>query len=520
MADHPLASQSMSRAIIESAPLAMVMVDAAGTIVLVNREAEALFGYSREELLGQAIEVLVPNAHREAHPAVRDAFFERPAARRMGAGRDLFALRKDGTEFSVEIGLNPLETPEGTFVLAAVVDITERKKLEARFRATVESAPVAMIMIGPSGGILLANAETEKLFGYEPGELLGRALDSLVPERFRADHPGHRHAFFADPRARRMGAGRDLFALRKDGTEFSVEIGLNPVETPEGVFVLAAIVDITARKELEDALRNANTSLEARVAERTEELARQRDDLRHANEALAGSNLDLQRFAYVASHDLQAPLRSISGFVQLLRSRYAGKLDERADDWIRRTIESAKQMQTLITHLLSYSRIESPSRARRFDPTPLRSVVDDAIAMLEATIAESGATITCEELPTVSGDRPQLVQLLQNLIGNALHYRKEEPPRVHISARANGAEWEVAVRDNGIGIEPRYHERIFEIFKRLHTQSTHPGTGIGLAICRRVVERHGGRIWVEAAEGGGSVFRFTIARQREESESS
>lgn len=508
--DLPDAGHTIARltSIIESMPTAIVMVDDTGHIVLANKEAELLFGYSRSELLNRPVEILIPERFRSRHPDMRTGFFAEPSQRRMGAGRDLYALRRDGSEFPVEIGLNPITMQEGAFTLSAIVDITERKRLETMFRATVESAPTAMVMIDRTGYIVLVNAETEKIFGYTRQELLGQTMEILVPQESRERHPHLRNEFFASPQARRMGAGRDLYALRKDGSRFPVEIGLNPVETESGMFVLSAIVDITERKRLEAALRQANEQLEQRVQERTAELAGKAEELQKSNNALEQSNIELQQFAYVASHDLQSPLRSISGFVQLLRSQYEGKLDDRADDWIRRTLQSIQQMQTLIRDLLTYSRADSAPRP--FQPVPFREIFDETVTRLRMSIRESNAEIICGDLPTVMGDRSQLVQLLQNLIGNALKYRSAAPPSIHVSASPGAKEWTFAVRDNGIGIASRYHERIFEIFRRLHNQSEYPGTGIGLAVCRRVVYRHYGRIWLESEPGHGSTFYFTI----------
>jgi PAS domain S-box-containing protein len=248
-------AQERFRQAVESAPNGMVMIDAEGKIVLVNAQTERLFGYTRDEILGQPVELLVPQRFRPKHPEYRSGFFANPQVRPMGAARELYARRKDGSEFPVEIGLNPIKTDDGVMVLSAIVDITQRKRAEERFRQAVESAPNGMVMIDPKGTITLVNAQTEKLFGYGREELLGQPVELLVPERFRAKHPEYRSGFFANPQVRSMGVGRDLFGRRKDGSEFPVEIGLNPIKTDEGLMVLSAIVDITERKRAEEALR-------------------------------------------------------------------------------------------------------------------------------------------------------------------------------------------------------------------------------------------------------------------------
>jgi PAS domain S-box-containing protein len=250
-------SEERFRRVVESAPNAMVLINHLGLIDMVNTQAERLFGYDRAELLGQPVEMLVPQRLRVAHPQLRQSFFADPKSRPMGAGRDLFGLRKDGSEFPVEIGLNPIETDEGIMVLSSVVDLSARKRMEERFRRVVEFAPNAMVMINGSGRIEMVNAQAEVLFGYERAELLGQPIETLVPQRFRTHHPGLRMTFLGDPKSRPMGAGRDLFGLRKDGTEFPVEIGLNPIETDEGPMVLSAIVDISDRKLKEDHIQSA-----------------------------------------------------------------------------------------------------------------------------------------------------------------------------------------------------------------------------------------------------------------------
>lgn len=256
-------------------------------------------------------------------------------------------------------------------------------------------------------------------------------------------------------------------------------------------------------------LLQANLGLNSRLAV-MRDLAVSTVELRRMNEKLTRSNLDLQRFAYIASHDLQTPLRSIASFVDLLRSTYGDKLDAQGADWLARTGTSVEHLQTLIRDLLEYARVDAESPS--FGPVAMRDVFDRATGLLDAEIRESGATVTAGELPDVIGDRAQLVQLVVNLVGNAVKYRGDQPPKVHLAATARDEDWLFEIRDNGIGIAPKHHQQVFEIFKRLHDQKTYPGTGIGLAICRRVVDRHGGKIWVESTPGEGSGFFFTIAR--------
>ncbi len=250
--------------VVESAPNMFVMVNRAGRIEMVNLQAERVFGYTRDELIGQPVEMLIPARLREHHRQDRMSYFAQPMARPMGAGRDLHAVKKDGAEFPVEIGLNPVATREGTMVLAAVVDITERKAREAallrserRFRAAVESSPAAMVMVDQAGKIVMVNCQLERVFGYTRDELVGRPVEMLIPERYRAGHSDFRASFFAGPQQRPMGEGRDLYGLKKDGSEVPVEIGLNPIETEEGLMVLAAIVDISERRLNENQIQTS-----------------------------------------------------------------------------------------------------------------------------------------------------------------------------------------------------------------------------------------------------------------------
>ena len=346
------------------------------------------------------------------------------------------------------------------------------------------------------------NVQAERQFGYRRDELLGQKVKEIIPEGFAERLTADATRSTVEALAQQIGMGIELSGRRKDGSEFPIEIMLSPLENAGGILVTAAIRNITARKQSE----RDNAELELRL-DRAKQLA-------ISNQALEQSNLELKQFAYVASHDLQSPLRSISGFVQLLKLEYEGKFDEQAQDWIRRTVEAVAQMQTLIRDLLSYSRVEAHSG--NLTRIAFLDIVNDARSLLESSIRDSGAQVTCGPLPEIMGNRSQLVQLVLNLIANGLTYRSDQLPQVHVSAERGEGEWAFSVRDNGIGIDPKYHEQIFEIFKRLHHQKDYPGTGIGLAICRRTVNRHGGRIWVESEPGHGSTFYFTIPAEKEQ----
>lgn len=469
--------------IVESSPNAIVLVNKEGKIAYINSQTEKLFGYTRAELIGQVVELLIPERYSAAHPGFRNMFFGSPTVRSMGAGRELFAIRKDKTEFPIEIGLNPLVTVDGTLVLASIIDITERKKAEERFRLVVESAPNAMVLVNATGLITLVNDQTEKLFGYKRDELIGKKLEILIPERFRGQHPDHRSNFFSDPQVRPMGAGRDLFALRKDGTEIQVEIGLNPIETAEGHMVLASIIDITERKMQELTLKK-QVELEVK-------------------------NKELEQFAYLASHDLQEPLRTVSNYMQLFEEEYSGRLDESAKKYIQSVNTATKRMSILIKSLLGFSRL---GRNKKLSYVDVSKIINDVIADLETMIRTSNAVIEVHDMPEIYAYETELRLLFQNLIANALKFRKVNiRPEIQIRAERLNQKWKFSVIDNGIGIAPKHFEKVFSIFQRLHTQEEYEGNGIGLANCKKIVELHDGEIWVKSNLGEGSTFNFTVA---------
>lgn len=479
------AAEDRFRLAVEASSSAMVMVDAQGTVVMANQAAARLFGLEHEGMTGASIEEFVPELARERRPHHRAQFLRSPTMRAM-SGRAVRGRRRDGREVSIEVGLNPIETRDGTFVLCSIVDLTERERAEERFRLAVEASPSGIVMVDEDGTILLANAELERMFGYERGELIGQRVERLIPGRFRERHAGYRASFVVTPESRSMGSGRDLFGLRKDGTEFPVEVGLNPIRTPDGTLVLSTIVDITARKEAESALEQQRAEL-------------------------ARSNEELEQFAYVASHDLQEPLRMVASYTSLLSERYRDVLDARGEKYIRYIQEGASRMRQLIDDILQYSRVRRGATLRRVEAG---ACLMAARANLALTIRDRRAQMdfAVGEEVVVQGDETQLTLLFQNLLSNALKFTPGEAPRVRVFVEEDGAFYRFAVEDEGVGVPPEHAARIFEMFERLHGRDRYAGTGIGLAICRRIVEHHGGTIWVESDGVRGSTFFFTLPR--------
>lgn len=376
-------------------------------------------------------------------------------------------------------------------VLVRMYEIIERldraneelRDREARFSAGVAASADAVISADRDGNIWYFNHAAERMFGYTREEIAHRPLTLLMPERFHEAHRAGLQRFLVTGEARIIGRTVEVAGLRKDGMEFPLEVSLATWEGKQGRFFVATLRDISERKRLEREL-----------AERASELAR--------------SNAELEQFAYVASHDLQEPLRMVASYVELLARRYGDRLDGDAHEFMRFALEGATRMQALIDGLLALSRIGTQHDAAR--AVDVDGVFDDALAGLRAVCEESGAQVTRDGLPVVNGHHAQLAQLFQNLLVNAIKFRGTRAPAVHVSAEQVGGEWLFAVRDNGIGIDPEHAERVFGIFQRLHARGEYPGTGLGLAICKKIVERHGGRIWVESSPDEGSTFYFTI----------
>ena len=359
-------------------------------------------------------------------------------------------------------------------------------KLESsrRHQLIIETALDAFIGMDTDGFITDWNVQAERTFGWARDEVVGRLLANVaIPHRFRDAHTQGLKQFAATGEAGVLNRRVEITAVHRDGREFPIELSICPISWGEAHRFAAFVRDVTERKEAQQAL-----------ARKVDELAR--------------SNAELEQFAYVASHDLQEPLRMVASYSQLLARRYKGQLDADADDFIGFAVDGATRMQTLIEDLLSYSRVTTEGRS--LAATDADAACADALRNLRGAIADAGCVVRVDPLPPVLADGPQLVQLFQNLIMNAVKYRRDRKPDVQVSAQPDGRQVRFAVKDNGIGIEPQYFDRIFQMFQRLHTINAYPGTGIGLALCRKIVERHGGRIWVESQLGEGSTFFFTM----------
>jgi PAS domain S-box-containing protein len=373
-----------------------------------------------------------------------------------------------------------------TLVLLIVVFFTIRYNLKVRLqaekklKALIESTPDALVIVDSVGSIVIVNKQTEKIFGYHRSEIIGKKVEVLIPERFKTKHPHYREGYSYNPQARAMGTGIELFARKKDGTEFPVEISLSPLKS-EG-FVISAIRDITKNKEQEEAMRKYSI-LEAKSKE-------------------------MEQFTYIASHDLRQPLLTILNYIKLFDEDYADKLDEEGKSFLQSISRAATRMDNLILGLLDYSRL---SRIKQLEVVNCNETLQAVLADLGSMIISTNAKVTANELPTLNAYPLELNQLFQNLIANALKFKKKGTlPEVNISAKKVEGGFCFEFRDNGIGIEAKDMEKIFVIFQRLHTIEEYEGTGLGLAYCKKIVELHHGQIWVESKPNQGSSFYFTI----------
>jgi PAS domain S-box-containing protein len=440
--------------------------------------------------VGQSISILWPDDRLEAQ-----RILERIAHGESVEHYETERVRKDGLRIQVSLSVSPIRNQQGQIAGAATIahDVTSRKRTEQALaqlarellragvynRSLIEASLDPLVTIAKDGSITDVNAAAEKATGRPRQELIGTDFCDYFsdPEKARQ---GYQQAF-------REGAvqNHELQIHHRNGDITPVLYNASVYRDEAGAIagVFAAARDITERKRAEAELLRRTTALER-------------------------SNADLQQFAYVASHDLQEPLRMVAQFTQLLEERYSATLGETGREFVGYAVRGAIRMQKLIEDLLAFSRVGTHGRS--FEPVNCNESLNRAMANLRAAMRDAAAKVSHEHLPTVAADASQMVQLFQNLVGNAIKFKGEKPPRVQVSAARKGNEWVFSVRDNGIGFEPQHAERIFVIFQRLHGVEEYPGTGIGLALCKKIVERHGGRIWTESQPGKGATFFFSI----------
>ncbi|WP_079687046.1 sensor histidine kinase [Ohtaekwangia koreensis] len=424
----------------------------AAELIIANKE----LAFQNEEKEKRAAELIIANKEL----AFQNEEKERRAAELIVANKELVFQNEEK------------EKRAGELIIANM----ELKKAEEQFRLVVESVPNAIVLVDSEGFIILINNQVEKLFGYERNELIGNKLEILIPERLEAQHPGHRDVFFKNPKTRAMGAGRDLFALKKNGAEVQVEIGLNPIETAKGIIVLVSIIDITERKIQEAMLKKHNKELE--------------------------------QFAYIASHDLQEPLRTVSNYMRVFEEDYIALLDDNARKYLQSVNNATKRMSMLIKSLLDFSRLGHNKKITYAD---CKKIINNVIADLQTLIKKTNATIDVAEMPTLNVYKIEIGQLFQNLITNAIKFQKKDTrAEIKIRSRKVDEKWLFSVSDNGIGIAPAHFQKVFDIFQRLQVSDAYQGNGIGLANCKKIVELHQGEIWIESTLGEGSTFNFTI----------
>jgi PAS domain S-box-containing protein len=459
-----------------------------GVVTSWNPGAEAIYGYSADEVIGKPIFMVIPPDRRQESEAILDQIKQGKRVHHLETER----VRKDGKRVQISLSCSPIKDSKGKVLGASTIsrDITQSKRAEHELRISQERLALAL-QAGRSGSfewdiandVTVWSPETEQLYGLSPGAFGGTREDwesLVVPE----DRGGMQTALLQSLRTGELVAAWRI--RRRDNGEIHwidarAKVFLDPAGLP--VRMVGINVDITDRKRSQEEL-----------AMRAEELAR--------------SNSELQQFAYVASHDLQEPLRMVASYTQLLRKRYQGQLDADANEFIQYAVDGAVRMQRLINDLLAYSRVNT--QGKEFAAVDCERLLEVALSNLKPSIEEAHAVITHDPLPTVQGDETQMGQLFQNLVGNAIKFHGSDPPRIHLAAQPQAGGWRFSVQDNGIGIEPENASRIFVIFQRLHTREEYPGTGMGLAISKKVVERHGGRIWVESQPGKGSTFLFTL----------
>jgi len=482
--------QKLARITLDTMAQFVGLLDANGTVLEINQVALDGAGIQLSDVEGKPFwTTFWWQVSEEINRGLRESILRASRGEFVRWDTEIYARAEGNETIIIDASLTPVKDEQGNVVFITaeghVIDIHERKHAalaSSLLSAIVESSDDAIISKDLNGVITSWNKGAERLFGYTAGEAIGKSIAMLIPTERLGEEP---EILARLRRGERMEHFQTI-RVRKDGSRMNISLTVSPVKDADGRIVGAS-----------------------KVARDITELVRQEEDLQAANAALQRANADLQQFADSASHDLQEPLRMVAAYSQLLQQRFGGQLGEIGDKYIGYAVEGAMRMESLLAALRTYTQLSLSEKEPRED-VDAGAVLETALSNLKVAIQESGASITRTALPRIRMYEFQVEQLFQNLIGNAIRYRGDEAPRISIAAERHGEEWQFSVQDNGIGIEPQFQEQIFGIFKRLHSKTEYPGTGMGLAICQRIVERAGGRIWVESQPGKGSTFYFTV----------
>ncbi|WP_126969651.1 PAS domain S-box protein [Gynurincola endophyticus] len=479
------------RALFEYATVGILVSDERGNIKLINPTLEKLLGYTNDELVDQPIYLLIPERFHGKHHGHHSQYFEKPTVKFLGHARDLSARKKDGTTIPVEIGLGYYTLDGKKMAVAFISDISERKKAEKNLIDSVEMTNLiirnsfdAIICVDNNGLITVWNEQAEKMFKYTNEEILGKHFaDYLIPSKYRHLYKQGLEDFkkgYVIPDINRLV---EIKAIDKYDREFPVELSMVPVNQEGHNFFCGFVRDITERKKAEWQNKEYRAVLERK-------------------------NKELEQFAYVASHDLQEPLRTTAGFFSLFKRKYSENIDEEAAQYINYIQEAILRMKTLINDLLQYSRIGTNVQP---EPFVIKDLVEELKADMHASINETNAVIEYDDLPMFIGYRTEIKLLFQNLLSNAIKFRRINiSPIIQVQAIPTSEGFVFSFKDNGIGINPQMHEKVFGLFQRLHTQAEYKGSGIGLAHCKKIIELHGGDIWFESNQNHGTTFKFTL----------
>lgn len=461
---------------------AIIIVNNDGDIVLVNETAEQLFGYEAGELIGQQVEVLLPDALRARHVKYRRQFNKAPRSRPLVSGLNLKGLRKDGRTFDAEIGLTPIESEDGVFVATTIRDISADDTSEAYFRNVLESAPDAMVIIDHLGKIAVVNAQAEEMFGYTRKQMLGQEIEMLLPDAVRNRHISHRAGYAADPQLRPMGVDLELCGQRRDGSEFPVEISLSPFTSASGAFISSVIRDVTNRKEMEL------------------ELIAARQEAERANNANTA-------FLAAASHDLRQPVQALSLLNGALRRTVHDSL---ALEMVESQQNSLDAMTNLLNSLLDISRLDAGKVEPEFEEFRIQRLVDRLFAEFSRQAKHKGLSFESDSCDTVVRSDPNLLsEIIQNFVSNAIRYT--DKGSVKLSSREEEGEFWVDVTDTGVGIDPSRFDEIFLEFHQIKTPGAeNEGFGLGLAIVKRLTDLLGHDISVVSVPGDGSTFSIRL----------